>query len=187
MSNYYISKCCKAEVAPDGHFNYWCKKCVKVCEVKAVLDSPGGIPTEDKPNQEVKGDSCGGEKKGCRFGCLCKVCSLCDNTTFIHCGDCVIGKPMTTQKTDFNERVLERFNNQFSPLANYITGHGYAPTMDNIRAFVLSLISQVRADEKTAIKSKIMGMVCDAEIDDLTASKIINKLFLDSVNKISLE
>jgi hypothetical protein len=30
--------------------------------------------------------------KGCRFGCYCKLCALCDEDTHIHCGDCVMQK-----------------------------------------------------------------------------------------------
>jgi hypothetical protein len=63
MSNYYISKCCGEQVDYFPNVDvYHCQKCGRPCFVKAVLDSPGGIPTEDRPNQEVKGDSCGGEE-----------------------------------------------------------------------------------------------------------------------------
>jgi len=68
-------------------------------------------------------------------------------------------------ETDFNEIML----NDFAEILDQGT-----PTLQ--KGFILNLISQVRADEKANIKSKIMGMVCDDEIDDLTASKIINKI-----------
>ena len=34
-------------------------------------------------------------EKGCRYGCFCKLCGLCDEETFIHCGECVMRKPTT--------------------------------------------------------------------------------------------
>ena len=33
--------------------------------------------------------------KHCRFGCYCKTCGLCDAETMIHCGDCVMNKPIS--------------------------------------------------------------------------------------------
>lgn len=33
--------------------------------------------------------------KPCRFGCYCKLCGLCDAETMIHCGDCVMNKPIS--------------------------------------------------------------------------------------------
>lgn len=35
------------------------------------------------------------EIKGCRYGCFCATCSLCDENTFIHCGNCVTGFPIS--------------------------------------------------------------------------------------------
>ncbi len=47
---------------------------------------------------------------------------------------------------------------------------------ENIKNLLLTSLQRVREDESTRIKSLIMGMVCDAEIDALTASKIIKWL-----------
>jgi hypothetical protein len=55
MSNYYISKCCKApvDILQKGNFSqfgYRCQKCKKetgYIGVTAMLDTPGGVPTSD--------------------------------------------------------------------------------------------------------------------------------------------
>lgn len=44
--------------------------------------------------------------KGCRFGCFCSLCGLCDEETSIHCGDCVMGKPMSALSS-VSERIGE--------------------------------------------------------------------------------
>jgi len=31
--------------------------------------------------------------RGCRYGCYCKLCGLCDEDTSIHCSDCILEKP----------------------------------------------------------------------------------------------
>lgn len=37
------------------------------------------------------------ELKSCRFGCFCKLCGLCDEDTSIHCGECVMNKPISAK------------------------------------------------------------------------------------------
>lgn len=33
--------------------------------------------------------------EGCRFGCYCALCALCDEDTHIHCSDCLMTKPIS--------------------------------------------------------------------------------------------
>lgn len=51
MSNYYISKCCGEQVDINDQCHFFCQGCKKECEVTAVIDSPGGVPEEDKTEQ----------------------------------------------------------------------------------------------------------------------------------------
>lgn len=52
MSNFYKSDCCGAEVQYHGDDIYHCLKCGELCEVTAVLDTPGGVPEDIKQYQE---------------------------------------------------------------------------------------------------------------------------------------
>jgi len=46
--------------------------------------------------------------KGCRFGCYCAVCALCDEYTHIHCSDCITAKPISavTEQSKLASRWL---------------------------------------------------------------------------------
>jgi hypothetical protein len=49
ISNYYISKCCDWQVYQIyGKTDYICGKCHHLCEVTAMINSPGGVPKVDK-------------------------------------------------------------------------------------------------------------------------------------------
>jgi hypothetical protein len=52
---------------------------------------------------------------------------------------------MTTQKTDFNERVLEEFDRKYKTI---LQDFGLVNTFNFIRLHIISILSQVRADEK---------------------------------------
>ena len=52
--------------------------------------------------------------KSCRFMCYCNLCALCDEDTYIHCGNCVMKKPYSAISTlpevikAYNEWLVDR-------------------------------------------------------------------------------
>jgi len=65
-----------------GYYNDWADGVRPILE-KAIAQAIA----EDR--ERVRG------MKHCRFGCYCKTCGLCDAETMIHCGDCVMNKPIS--------------------------------------------------------------------------------------------